>query len=64
MTAGKLVAYLVIALMAFLLLSAWVHASAPYIALALIVVFVWKVILPGEAGSSDEDSPDNNKQQK
>ena len=62
MTATKLVVYLVIALIAFLLLSAWVHVSAPYIATLLIVVFVWKVLLPGEADSSDEDSPD--KQQK
>ncbi|QDH84069.1 hypothetical protein KMC60_gp60 [Achromobacter phage vB_AxyP_19-32_Axy11] len=58
MTAGKLLAYLVIAFMMYLLLTSWVHASAPYIAIALIAVFVWKVILPRETGRPDEDTPD------
>ncbi|AHC56580.1 hypothetical protein JJJA_0064 [Achromobacter phage JWDelta] len=57
MTPAKLLMYLVSALIAFLLLSAWVHASAPYIAAFIIVVIVWKFILPKETNDPDGDPP-------
>lgn len=56
MKAGMLLAVLVSALVLFLLLSAWVHASAPYIALAIIAYIAWKIrgVFLGKSG----DSPD------
>ena len=58
MTPGKLLGYLVVGFILFLLLSAWVHASAPYIAAGILGVIVWKFLLPKETNDSDGDPPD------
>jgi hypothetical protein len=61
---GKLVAYMVIALIGFLLLSSWVHASAPYIAGAILLVAAWKLGLSKwvDHDFSDGNPPDKGKQ--
>ncbi|ALA45522.1 hypothetical protein Axy04_054 [Achromobacter phage vB_AxyP_19-32_Axy04] len=56
---GNVLAIVVICILAFLLLSAWVHASAPYIALAIIAFVLWKLrglLFPGTKGRSPDSS--------